>query len=65
MDKTGDGVITIDDLRGTYSGRKHPQVISGEKTEDEVLAEFLHNFDCQDPDGGGSLSFSFHSFLTT
>lgn len=60
MDKTGDGVITIADLRGTYSARKHPQVISGEKTEDEVLSEFLRNFDVIDQDGSTLLLLRFH-----
>lgn len=45
MDKNKNGVLELDDIRGTYSARKHPDVMSGRKTEDEVLAEFLETFE--------------------
>ena len=45
LDKNHNGVIELDDIRGTYSARKHPDVLSGKKTEDEVLAEFLDTFE--------------------
>ena len=45
LDKNGNGLIEIDDLRGVYSAKNHPDVRSGRKTEDEVLAEFLDNFE--------------------
>uniref|UniRef100_A0A1A9WMZ5 EF-hand domain-containing protein n=1 Tax=Glossina brevipalpis TaxID=37001 RepID=A0A1A9WMZ5_9MUSC len=45
MDKTGDGVITLADLKNVYSAREHPKFKSGEKTEDEILTEFLHTFE--------------------
>lgn len=45
LDKNGNGTVEIDDLRGVYSGRMHPDVKAGKKTEDEVLAEFLDNFE--------------------
>ena len=51
LDKTGDGQITIDDIAGTYNARKDPRVISGKKTENEVLAEFLDTFDVGNHDG--------------
>jgi len=47
MDKTGDGVITVDDLRNVYSVRAHPQFQSGELTEDQILDKFLSNFDTE------------------
>ena len=40
MDKDGSGVIDINDLRGRYNAKFHPDVRQGKKTEDEVLAEF-------------------------
>lgn len=51
FDKTGDNVISVDDLRGVYSARQHPKVQSGEKTEDQVLREFLDVFDSGNKDG--------------
>ena len=42
LDKNGNGVIELDDIRGTYSARSHPDVLSGKKTEDEVLAFEYH-----------------------
>jgi len=35
----------LDDIKGLYNAKKHPDVISGKKTEDEVLTEFLETFD--------------------
>lgn len=51
LDRSGDGVVTVDDLRGVYSGRAHPKVQSGEWTEEEVLRRFLDNFDSSEKDG--------------
>jgi len=51
MDKDKSGTITVDDLRGVYSAKKHPDVIDGKKTEDEVLFEFLDTFDLHTLEG--------------
>ena len=34
LDKNGNGIIEIDDIRGVYSAKKHPAVMEGRKTED-------------------------------
>jgi Ca2+-binding EF-hand superfamily protein len=44
LDKDGSGELTIDDLRGVYSVKKHPKYINGQLTEDQVLMEFLKSF---------------------
>lgn len=45
LDKTGDGVITIEDLRGVYNAKYHPKYQNGEWTEDQVFRTFLDSFD--------------------
>lgn len=51
LDRSGDGIVTVDDLKGVYKVNKHPKYISGELTEDQVLGEFLSSFDSQEKDG--------------
>lgn len=52
LDKTGDGVITIEDLRGVYNAKYHPKYQNGEWSEDQVFRTFLDSFDCPyDKDG--------------
>lgn len=45
MDRDKSGVLNVDDLKGVYNGKKHPDVIAGKKTEDQVLEEFLDTFE--------------------
>lgn len=45
MDRNGDGVLRINDIKGVYNARFHPDVKAGKKTEDEVLGEFLETFE--------------------
>lgn len=45
LDKDGGGWIDISDIRGVYNCSRHPDVISGKKTEDQILGEFLETFE--------------------
>ena len=45
MDKDGSGELEINDIRGVYNGKFHPDVKSGKKTEEEILLEFLETFE--------------------
>ena len=45
LDKDGNGWIDLNDVRGTYNARKHPDLLSGKKTEDQILQEFLETFE--------------------
>merc|ERR1719329_1102193 len=45
LDKDGNGWIDINDIRGVYTANKHPDVLSGKKTEDQILQEFLETFE--------------------
>jgi len=45
MDRDGSGNITIDDIKDIYTAAEHPDVIAGKKTEQQILVEFLTNFE--------------------
>jgi len=47
FDKNQNGVIEMDDIRDSYNAKLHPEVRSGKKNEEEVLAEFLDTFEYQ------------------
>ena len=40
-----DGVLTIDDIKGVYCTKEHPEVKAGRATGDSVLREFLQKFE--------------------
>ena len=52
LDKSGDNVVTVDDLKGVYNVTKHKKYISGEWSEDQCLREFLDSFDSPDNKDG-------------
>merc|ERR1719451_124826 len=45
LDKDGSGKITVSDIQGIYDVSMNPEFLEGKKTKDEILAEFLNNFD--------------------
>jgi Ca2+-binding EF-hand superfamily protein len=45
LDKDGSGWIDINDIKGVYTADKHPDVISGKKTTNQILQEFLETFE--------------------
>lgn len=45
LDSDKSGVIEINDIRGVYNGKNHPDVRAGKKTEEEILLEFLDTFE--------------------
>ena len=51
-DRTGDGIVTVKDLKGVYNPRQHKKYQDGEWTEKQVFESFLKQFDSpNDPDG--------------
>eukprot|EP00048_Salpingoeca_helianthica_P016931 m.234867 g.234867 ORF g.234867 m.234867 type:complete len:208 (+) comp19816_c0_seq1:27-650(+) len=64
-DKTKDGSITIDDLRGVYNVRNHPKFVSGEMTEDQLFKEFLKTFDTPDNADGTITWEEFLNYYST
>lgn len=45
MDKDKSGVLDINDIKGVYNAKFHPDVKSGKRSEDEILGEFLETFE--------------------
>ena len=45
LDKNGNGKIEIEDIVMVYNPQKHPAVIEGRKTPQQVLGEFLETFE--------------------
>lgn len=45
FDADGNGCINIEDLKGRYNAKNHPDVKMGKKSEEDVLYEFLDTFE--------------------
>ncbi len=45
IDINQDGVLDINDIKGSYDASRHPDVRAGKKTEAEILTEFLETFE--------------------
>jgi Ca2+-binding EF-hand superfamily protein len=44
LDRDGSGKITISDLQGIYDVSMNPEFLEGRKSRDQILGEFLDNF---------------------
>lgn len=53
MDRDGSGVVTVDDISGVYDASKHPDVIEGKATEEDILVDFLSSFEGAASSGAG------------
>ena len=51
LDKDKSGVVDVDDIVGMYNVEGNLEVLSGKKTKNQVLREFLDTFDCGEKDG--------------
>lgn len=45
MDVDGNGVLDISDIKFRYNAKRHPDVMMGKRSEDDVLYEFLDTFE--------------------
>lgn len=53
LDKNCDGQVTFEDIQQAYDASHHPQVITGDMTEEDVLMEFISSWD---KDGDGDIT---------
>lgn len=51
LDADHSGVVELNDIAAKYSADKHPDVIAGKRSKDDVLREFLDTFDTEEKDG--------------
>lgn len=45
MDKDNSGFITVCDIKNIYDVSQNPEFLEGQKTKEEILLEFLDNFE--------------------
>ena len=55
IDRDNSGVIDLNDIKGVYNAKLHPDVKSGKKTEDEILGEFIETFEQHHAMNGGGV----------
>lgn len=51
LDVTKDGLVKLDDIAKIYDASRHQEVIRGSKSTDEVLSEFMSQWDLHRKDG--------------
>eukprot|EP00598_Pedospumella_elongata_P000506 CAMPEP_0184975600 /NCGR_PEP_ID=MMETSP1098-20130426/6811_1 /TAXON_ID=89044 /ORGANISM="Spumella elongata, Strain CCAP 955/1" /LENGTH=563 /DNA_ID=CAMNT_0027498359 /DNA_START=44 /DNA_END=1735 /DNA_ORIENTATION=+ len=51
LDSDHSGVVELNDISAKYNADKHPDVLAGRRSKDDVLREFLDTFDTIDKDG--------------
>lgn len=51
LDRTGDGIVNIEDLKGVYDVSFHPKFKNGQMTKDQILSEFMQQWDTIKADG--------------
>ena len=51
LDTDGSGVVTRADVLAVYDTSKHPEVLAGKKTRDEVITEFMAQWETDKADG--------------
>jgi len=57
LDKDGSGKVTVSDIVGIYDVSMNPEFLEGRKTRDEILGEFLNNFDGPRGNNDGTLTW--------
>ena len=45
IDKFNQGTVTMNQIKQRFTSRRHPSVVSGQMTQDEVLCDFVESFE--------------------
>lgn len=45
LDRDGSGYLSVEDMRGSFNAKGHPEVAAGRATEDDVLRSYLNTFE--------------------
>ena len=45
VDREGSGWVELDEVKERYSGKRHPDVVQGKKSEEQVLMDFIETFE--------------------
>lgn len=45
IDRDGNGFLEIDDIKDLYNAKRHPDVIQGKKSEEQILMDFIETFE--------------------
>lgn len=51
LDVNKDGLVKLDDIAKLYDASKHPDVVQGKKSAEQVFIEFMSLWDTQKKDG--------------
>jgi Ca2+-binding EF-hand superfamily protein len=51
LDVNKDGLVKLDDIAQIYDASKHPDVLDGKKSEEQIYVEFMKLWDTQEKDG--------------
>lgn len=52
LDKNGDGIVNVEDMKDVYNVKKHPKFLSGEMSEEQLFKKYLESFEMSShPDG--------------
>lgn len=58
LDTNGSGTITVDDIGHIYDVTMNPEFLEGKKSKDQILHEFLTNFEGARGDGNGKVEWN-------
>lgn len=51
LDKDGSGIVTVAEVADCYDVTQHPDVLGGSKTEEQVIKQFMRQWETTDQDG--------------